>query len=319
MPTKKNTGKIYSIILNWNNYRDTSDCIRSILASSLLPDKIIIIDNDSRDGSLAKLKNSYVKYPNIQFIRNPRNVGFAAGINIGIRMALKDQAEFVFLLNNDAVVERDCIHELKYEILKNPRNGIAGPRIFYFNEPNRIWHGGGQFNSALTGVVIKEKNKEEKNTGTAVGDITFLTACAMLIRTIVFEQIGLFDEEYFFYDEDLDFCIRAQRSKFKLNYIPSAKAWHKIGPINQNRTSPFVLFHIARSKIMFLRKNFKFLYCLYGYLIQFLLYTPFRIYQIEGGNGSWRSIFSWFYGTWMGISEPIQINSGVELGKQYRN
>ncbi len=316
--TSNNTTKIlYAIILNWNNYRDTRESIRSLLASSLIPDGIIVIDNDSRDGSGDMLQSDFKKIPIIRIIKNRRNIGFAAGVNVGIRLALKEKADLIFLLNNDAVVEGDCLIGLKNEMLEEARTGIAGPRIFYSHDPERIWHGGGRFNHLLSGVVIKEKNKKEGWHGSEIGDVSFLTACAMMIHKSVFEAIGLFDDNYFFYAEDLDFCIRARRAGFKLKYASLAKTWHKIGPINQQRVSPFVFFQIARSRMIFLRKNFKAPYLIYGYLIHFFLYTPFRIYQVLSGHGSWQAIFSWFYGTEKGMIAPIHSTPRIDYGKKY--
>jgi GT2 family glycosyltransferase len=288
-------------VLNWNNYIDTRECIESLRQSSYPLEKIILIDNASQDGSIELLQKEYGKSVDIHIIRNNANYGFAGGVNVGIRYALKQGAKLIFLVNNDAIVDVSCIKNL-YTAMKESSNiGIAGPRIFYYKESKRIWHGGGFFNWFKTGMVVPEKDKLVEECETKTKEVTFLTGCAMLIKREVFETIGLFDEDFFLYGEDMDFCLRAFKARFKLLYVPSAKVWHKIETVAKSRTAPFILYHMARSRILWLRKNFSWLYFLYGLLVHLLLYTPFRFLQIIQGSRSLESMWAWLRGTWAGL------------------
>lgn len=296
---------LYAIILNWNNYTDTRECIESLLRSSYSPTRIVLVDNGSSDGSIEQLQRDYTRDARVHIIRNKANYGFACGVNIGIRYALDQGAELVFLINNDATVDQNCIQVLIESVERDDDAGIAGPRIFYYADPERIWQGGGRFSLLKTGVVDYEKNKLAISCSEETREVTFLTGCAMLIKREVFEKIGLFDEDYFFYEEDVDFCLRAKRAGFKLLYVPKAKAWHKIKNIAKDRTSPFVLYHLARSRILNLRKNFSTPYFLYGLFIHLLLYTPFRFLQVIQGSRSLKSVWAWLRGTWSGLRHPL--------------
>ncbi len=298
--------KIYAVVLNWNNYLDSRECIEFLRKSSFPFARIILVDNGSKDGSIEQLQKEYSKDDTVYIIKNKANYGFARGMNIGIQYALEHGAEMVFLINNDAVVDIRCIEKLCIAMETCSNVKIVGPSIFYYTDPERIWHGGGYFSLVKTGVVVPEKDKFANKCYEKNRQVTFLTGCAMLVRREVFEKIGLLDEDYFLYGEDVDFCLRALRAGFKLLYVPSAKVWHKIETIAKDRTSPFVLYHMARSRIICLRKNFSWPYFLYGLFIHVLLYTPFRFLQVIQGSRSLRSIWAWLYGTWAGIWQPLQ-------------
>lgn len=298
--------KVLAVVLTRNNYVDTKECIKSILLGTLCPFGIVIIDNGSQDGSIERLKADFANNPSVYFILNSKNFGFAAGVNIGIRFALEREADYVFLLNNDAVVDVECIENMCIAMEEFPDVGVVGPRIFYYRDPEKIWHGGGYFSRIKTGVVIPEKGEFADKCYEKSRQVTFLTGCAMLVKREVFEKIGLFDEDYFLYEEDLDFCLRASRAGFKLLYVPSAKVWHKIGTISKSRTSPFVLYNMARSHIIFLRKNFSWSYFLYGLLIHFALYTPFRLLQVIQGSQPLKNMQAWLHGSWIGFREALR-------------
>ncbi|MBT9138509.1 MAG: N-acetylglucosaminyl-diphospho-decaprenol L-rhamnosyltransferase [Syntrophomonadaceae bacterium] len=298
---------IQAIVLNWNNYIDTKECIESLQQSCLKLFGVVVVDNGSQDGSSERLQQDFSECSHIKFIRNESNYGFARGVNVGIRYALDQNAEYIFLLNNDAIVDKNCIGHLFAEVNKDPFVGIAGPRIFYYKDPQRIWQGGGYFSRIKTGVINPEKNKLAVEFSEETKYVTFLTGCAMLIKCEVFEKIKCFDEDYFFYNEDLDFCLRAMRAGFRLFYVPEAKVWHKIENIAKDRTTPFVLYHLAKGNILLLRKNFRTAYFLYGFLVHLLGYTPYRMMQIIRGSRSTAALLAWMKGTWAGLTSHIGV------------
>jgi GT2 family glycosyltransferase len=295
---------VYAIVLNWNNYSDTRECIESIRSSSYPIAQIVLVDNASSDSSMGQLRRDYAYDATLHIIQNEHNYGFARGMNVGIRYALAQDAEHVFLLNNDATVDRRCIETLVVSLEGDAAAGIAGPRIFYHADRDRIWQGSGYFSLIKTGVVNPEKNRLQTSSAGGIQKIqkaSFLTGCAMLIKSQVFEKVGLFDEDFFFYGEDVDFCLRVTRAGFELLYVPQAKSWHKIGNVARDRTSPFVMYHLARSRLLVLRKNFSKAYLAYGLFVHLLLYTPYRMLQILQGSRSFSAAKAWIGGTWDGI------------------
>ncbi len=295
--------KITAIVLNWNNFADTFECIISLKSSVVQFYKIIIVDNNSTDGSFEALEDCFSGDETLILIRNEQNVGFAAGVNRGIRMAISLGSDFVFLINNDAIIEPDTILHL-LEAFDN-KTGISGPRIYYYDNRSKIWQGGGYFSYLKAGLRVPEKNSEvevfSKNT-----EVSFLTGCAMLISMKCINEVGLFNENYFFYYEDVDYCIRTIRKGLKLIYVPQAKVLHKIRDVKKERTSPFVFFHLARSFVIF-TSNFNILYFLYSILLHFLVYTPYRIYQVLSGSKNIQSIKAWFKGTIEGLKFIIKL------------
>jgi GT2 family glycosyltransferase len=298
--------KIAVIILTWKRYEDTKDCLNSILKSNRLPDELLIIDNGSNDGSYEKIKSEFAKIPYIRFILNEDNFGFAKGVNIGIMNYLnKTGFSYLILLNQDTVVDEHFIEECFKTMKKDPEIGIVGPRIYYYNNPHKIWHGWIFFNRIKCGMIIPEKNKNDEQVGVQDRETEFLTGCAMMINKHIFKRTGLFNENFFFYFEDSDFCLKVRKAGYRLWYNSKAKVWHKITDIARDRTSPHVLYNIAKGYLIFLRSNFSFSYMLYGIFLHFVLYTPFRLWQIMNGSKSVDAIISWFKGTIDGLKMRI--------------
>jgi hypothetical protein len=297
---------LFAVVLNWNNYQDTKECVDSLLNSSINLAGIVLVDNASTDGSPEKLKREFKDKAYIHFINNPMNYGFAKGVNVGIRFALESGADYVFLLNNDALVSTDCIEKLYEALASIPNGGIAGPRIFYYKEPQKIWAGESYFSPIKLGIYSPQKNKIDRGLSEEIKEVSFVTGCAMLIKREVFESIGLFDEDYYFYNEDVDFCLRTLKAGFKILHVPSAKVWHKIGSTSESRTSEFYMYNLAFSHILLLRKNFSGFGFIYGIFLVLLVYTPFRILQIMRGSRSSKAMFAWIRGVRDGFLKDIK-------------
>ncbi|MDQ7799268.1 MAG: glycosyltransferase family 2 protein [Candidatus Edwardsbacteria bacterium] len=298
MDRKEKSKYISVVILNWNNLSDTIECIDSLLKNVHPVNKIVIVDNGSTDGSGKMLAEKYSKDQLIELFFNEVNEGFSKGVNLGVKKALKSNPDYILLLNNDTVLDRDCIKKMVDACDLNNKCGIAGPRIFYNHKKEIVWQGGGYFNYYTGGNVVPEKNKKPKVYKTNFVSATFLTGCIMLIKTVVFDKIGLLDEDIFFYEEDVDFCLRAVKSGYNLQYVPSAVAWHKVEGI---RLTPFAFYNRARSRIIVLRKNFNKIYVAYGILSHFLLFTPYKIYQSINAEKPWETLRAWFKGSIEGL------------------
>lgn len=299
--------QVQVIILNWNNYSDTCEAIESA-ASAAGVAGVLLVDNASTDGSFDRLRETFAGNPKIAWIRNPRNLGFAGGMNVGIQKVSKmskNRPRYVLLMNNDAVLDAQCVQRLVERCEEDPQVGMAGPRIFYYNDPGRICQGGGRFSRWRMGVISPEKNKMPLNDGPEAQEVTFLTGCVLLIRQELFLKLGLLNEKCFLYAEDIDYALRAVRHGYKLIYVPQARAWHKIGNIARDRTSATVMYHMARSHVIVFKENFSRWRYRYALMTQLLLYTPFRMWQIIRGSRSPNAAASWFKGFWDGMRTPV--------------
>lgn len=281
--------KITAIILNYKNYQDTKECILSLQNQSLPTDcmlNILIIDNASGDDSTQKLQ---AEFPQYNYIFNDNNLGFAKGVNQGISLTQVD-SDYFLLVNNDAELSQSCVAGL---IEESGGKAITGPAIYYKKEEDIIWQGGGYFSKLRMNIIVPDKNKPKHDSGPMIVD--FLSGCVLLIPKKVIEVIKGFDEDFFFYGEDLDFCLRAKAQNIDIKYCPRLRATHNIKRAAVSRTNPFVLENLAFSFILIMRKHFKGL-ALYGLILFFFVYTPFRIYQIFIGGGKLSNIYFWIKG-----------------------
>lgn len=282
---------ITAIILNYKNYQDVRACILS-LSKQLLPTdchlRLLIIDNNSGDDYTKRLE---IEFPEHQYIYNETNFGFAKGVNQGIRLNY-GCSDYFLLVNNDAELAPDCLSIL---LKASQGSALAGPAIMYKDEPDIIWQGGGIFSKLRMNIIVPDKNKNVSDREPQKVD--FLSGCVLLIPKPVIDQLGYLDEKFFFYGEDLDFCLRAKHLNIKALYCSQAHAWHKIKRAAISRTSAFVLKNLAFSHQLIIKKHFP-TRRFYGILLFLFIYTPFRLRQIIQGGNDWRNLGAWFKGAW---------------------
>jgi GT2 family glycosyltransferase len=174
------------------------------------------VDNASADGSFEGARK---KFPQAFFVKNSKNIGFAAGNNIGIRLSLQKGAEYVLLLNNDTLVKPDFLGKLIDVFKKTPRAGIASPIIL--DKKGKVWFSGGRIDWLRMRTVhlgkVFSKNPYHSQ---------FITGCAICVKKEVFRKIGLLDEDFFLYYEDADFSLRARKTGFENIVVPSSRITH---------------------------------------------------------------------------------------------
>jgi GT2 family glycosyltransferase len=225
------------IVLNWNGREVLGPCLDSLSRVSDPPLDIIVVDNGSTDASQEIARESS---GDVRLIENGRNLLFAAGNNVGIEAALAGGAEFILLLNNDTEVDPGFVGEM-LGAFEDPEAGIAGPKIYYHDDPDRIWFGGGGFNR-LTGVPYhKNIRKKDGAVTDTPGETGWVTGCALLARAGVFRELNGLDPTYRIYCEDVDFCLRAREAGWKIRYVPSARVWHKVSSSSGGGMTPFKL------------------------------------------------------------------------------
>lgn len=244
---------VYIILLNYNGYKDTIECLESLEKITYKNYRIVVVDNASIDGSEKIIKN---KFPEHIFIQAGSNLGFSGGNNVGIKYALQQGTDYVLLLNNDTIVEPDFLEPLVEEAEKSDQIGIMGGKINYYYDKNIIWSAGGYI-SDIKGCgyhygikEVDEGQYDEKR------EVTFLTGCIQLIKREVLEKVGLYDEDYFLYFEDVDYCYRTIKNNFKLVYVPTSKIYHKISASTGDESS-LALYYNHRNRLLFIKKNIK--------------------------------------------------------------
>lgn len=242
------------ITLNWNQPHYTLACLRSLQSVTYPNFKVIVLDNGSKDDSIAQIRAVLPEqnYP-VELIENGHNLGFAEGNNVGIRKALNDGADYVLLLNNDTEVAPDFIEPLVKMAQSNPNIGITGSKIYYFDEPERLWSAGGTI--AATGAThqlgVNEFDSPELN---QLRKVDYVSGCAMLVKRAVIEKVGMLDARFFAYYEETDWCARTARAGYSIWYVPQSKIWHKIS-LKARDFTPYYVYLMSRNRLLFLRNR----------------------------------------------------------------
>lgn len=235
--------KVFIVILNYNNLDVMNNCLESVSAIDYPNFEIILVDNHSTDGSFEKAKEAF---PQVTYFQNSDNLGFSAGNNVGIRHALKNKAEFVLLLNNDTVVEKDFLAKLVESAQKNPQAGILCPLI-YGPDMKKVWFSRGKIDWMRMKTIHETKIFPKKAYSSE-----FISGCTMLIPAKVFEKTGLLDEAYFLYWEDADFCVKVRKAGFQTLVIPASVIYHF--EVSE-RTSEKKTYWLVFSGLLFFKKN----------------------------------------------------------------
>jgi len=216
--------KVFIIILNWNGLRDTLECLKSVFKLDYENFEVVVVDNGSVDNSVKIIE---IDYPKVKLIRNEENLGFAGGNNVGIKHALDQGAEYVWLLNNDTIVEADALTNMLKETERDPKIGIAGSKIYYYSSSNKIWFAGATIDWSRG--ISDHIGMDETDIGQYdyVKEMARVTGCSMLVKKDVCDRVGIFDEDFFLYVEEVDWCVRARKAGFKCIFVPSSVVHHK--------------------------------------------------------------------------------------------
>lgn len=237
------------VILNWRKPAEIIDCLASLGRQSYANYEIIVVDNDSRNGSLERIR---ALYPAVRVVENDHNLGFAGGSNVGIREALARSAQYVLLLNDDTEVAPDMLSQLVAVAEADPGVGIVGPSILYFDPHDTIWSAGGAVDRYGSARHLHVDAPARVLETIQVSDVDYVTGCAMLISRQVLDAVGALDERFFAYFEETELCARARRAGFRIVLVPHARMWHKIGQ-TERAQSRFYLYLMARNRLLYVR------------------------------------------------------------------
>lgn len=233
------------VLLNWNGWRDTLECLACLERLDYPPLSVLVVDNGSTDGSAARIREAH---PDIPVIDSGGNLGFAAGNNIGIRAALEQGADYVWILNNDTLPRPDALRALVLRAEADPELGAVGSVLPYADNPARIQAWGGGRISFWTGRVIHARGPVDEKW------FEFLTAASVLVRREALESSGLFDESFFLYWEDVDLGYRLRKGGWKLGMAPGSVVLHREHGSTGRNYRVLDRYGVA-SSILFMRKH----------------------------------------------------------------
>jgi GT2 family glycosyltransferase len=276
-------GRVIAVTLNWNGAEDTVSCVASLLRARPAPHQIVVCDNASRECSVARLfqglageLTDFVAFdsldqalacerrPLVVLIQTGGNLGYAGGINVGLRYALSDRfMDYAWILNNDTEVDPKAVWELMSRMQKSPGVGICGATLVQYANRERVQALGGssyshwraRSSSLGFGLRVDEVPGDPSHVEER---LAYVNGAAMFVRRAYLEDVGLMDESYFLYSEEHDWAQRG-RDRFRFGWAPRALVFHKHGATIGTAPgggSPLSLFYLFRGKLMFISRHF---------------------------------------------------------------
>jgi GT2 family glycosyltransferase len=283
--------RLVIIILNWNGAHDTIHCVESLLNNDHSA-KILVVDNGSNKKDLRTLEAFLDKQKNTVFIKNKQNLGFAGGVNTGLRYAINNNYTYVALINNDAMVDTNWVNQLmksaeqkKVAITTGLLLNTDGSRIDSTSEQYSLW-----------GMPFARGRGKKAEKAPKSGYVFGATGGATLYKTSLFEEIGLFDESFFAYYEDVDISFRAQLAGHKVYYNNKAIAYHQQGA-SSKKIPGFTVYQTFKNVPLLYIKNVPMKLLFSVGIRLWLTYVMMFVNAVKKGSG-WHALEGWFASIW---------------------
>jgi len=248
----KPTPKLAVVVLDWNGGDETLACLNAVYASRGPTPRVILVDNASRVPVIDEARR---RFPSIEVYRNPRNLGYAGGNNVGLRAALDGGADSVVLLNNDAEVRPDALGVLASVAAGDERVAAVGARILRSDDPARLWMAWGEITYRQSLVRVAGKDALDGPAFSRQRDVPWVSGCALLLTRRAVDRIGLLDEEYFAYHEEVDWCARARERGLRVVYAPQAVVLHRGEASSGGAYVSRKQYLAARNMVRFVRRH----------------------------------------------------------------
>jgi len=333
--------KVSIVILNWNGWKDTIECLESLYKISYNNYNVIVVDNNSNDNSIETIKkyiagelvvdstflennvygkpNKYTEYTKEKWekiiVENKFKSGFDKELVIikndnndgfaeGNNIAIKkiiNVADCVLLLNNDTVVYPDFLTKLVEVIKSNEDIGIVGPIVYHYNEADKIQSLGG--NVYWKKGIAPHITKMDNLNSKSIIEVDYVMGCCLLAKCELFKKVGLLNKDFFAYWEETDFCTRVKKMDYRIVSTSDSKIWHKGGSTTK-KTSGFYEYHITRNRFWFMRKNAsKIDYMLF--LAYFFVFDCWVLTYVYIRNKNFQGFSSFTKGLIDGLNEKI--------------
>ncbi|MBE0481047.1 MAG: glycosyltransferase family 2 protein [Dehalococcoidia bacterium] len=247
--------RVSVVIVNWNNFADTSECLDSLRRASYPNFEVVLVDNASTGDDARLIREGYGDF--VRLIENSSNEGFAEGCNIGMKDALGRGADYIVLLNNDTVAAPDFLDRIIPVMEADRRIGIAGGMVYSYEAPELIWFGGGRINYRTGNTPIRGSAERDVGQYSGIADVDWICGCYMVLSRETLDKAGLLDRRFFFGWEDADISVRAARAGFRVVFVPDSRIWHKtFSEVKQDRLMGMPVYYATRGHFIFMEKHF---------------------------------------------------------------
>ena len=219
------TPHIKILILNWNGVHLLKPCLDSATAIDYPNYSVVVIDNGSSDGSREMVKENY---SSVEILALDQNYAFAGGYNRCFAKLTDDTSEFILLLNNDTEVDSDILNSFIQAKEQFGDNQIYGGKIYYQDNPKKIWYAGGKVKLKWGCISHRGIRKQDSPEFSNPIETDYVTGCCLFASMEVINKLNGFDEGFNMYGEDVDLCLRAKNEGIQCYYWPEAKLWHNV-------------------------------------------------------------------------------------------
>ncbi len=234
--------RVAVIVLNWNGWRDTLTCIASLQKLSYLNCYLVVVDNGSTDGSQGHIETHY---PTVKVLQSGANLGFGGGCNVGIRNALEQNVDYIWLINSDATVDANALSEMVRVADEHPLVGAVGSILYEAEQPTQVQLWGGGSIRLWCGISRHQVGPTA---------LDFISGASMLLRREAIEEVGMFDDKtYFMYWEDSDLGFRLRMGGWQLAVAERSHVWHKLSA-SLGQGSRQLDTYFVQSGVRFLRR-----------------------------------------------------------------
>jgi len=248
--------KVFVIILHWNKQKEILECLESVLKIDYANYEVVVVDNGSDNNSYEVIQKNY---QDVHLMRNRNNLGFAGGNNVGMRYAMEQKADYVWLLNDDTIVEPDVLSKM-VKISEHGKNiGMVSPIIYYYDHPNSVQYAGSYIDWET--LSVKEYADADITNSAIVkmfqtGQDVCLWGTSLLIKREVIEKVGFLDDRYFAYWEDTEYSIRTLKKGFRNMVCNRGKIYHKTNRdiLKQCGHQEYYYYYMFRNRALLIKE-----------------------------------------------------------------
>ena len=295
METTSAAPLVYAVVLTYNHYEDTRECLESIQKLEYDNLKVLVVDNGSADGTPAQVR---ANFPEVEVVETGHNLGVPWGYNVGFSHALKASADYVLMLNNDTVVDPQMLAHLVDAAEPDTQAGIMVPKILYYDDPEVVWSVGGRYRKFPPAHIILGQDRPSAEFNEPFY-LEYALSCGLLIHRRAFESAGLFDPGYFFFFDDWDFTHRVRAQGLHIAFVPAAEMWHKVSKSTRDSNKASFFWKTwGESSARFYRRHGRPVWLSLGINVGYLMAR-----ELLKGNGPMLKHF--WAGVRDGLSKPL--------------